>query len=59
MAPPEIGIYGAPTLHIHPNLAAAKEFSDTHGASYFWSDQNWSLQMPLWTNVTSQSANLV
>jgi hypothetical protein len=39
MTPHENEIYIRPTLHIHPNLAAAKEFSDTHGAYYFWSDK--------------------
>jgi hypothetical protein len=39
MAPAENEIYIRPTLHIHPNLAAAKEFTDTYGAYYFWSDK--------------------
>lgn len=39
MTPPTIQIYIRPTLHIHPNLAAAKEFSDTSGVYTFWSDK--------------------
>jgi hypothetical protein len=39
MMPAENHIYIRPTLHIHPNLAAAKEFSDTYGAYHFWSDK--------------------
>ncbi len=39
MTPRENGTYIRPTLHIHPNLAAAKEFTDTYGAYHFWSDK--------------------
>jgi hypothetical protein len=39
MTPPENQIYIRPTLHIHPNLAAAKEFTDTYGAYHSWSDK--------------------
>jgi DNA replication protein DnaC len=39
MTPPVNQIYIRPTLHIHPNLAAAKEFSDTFDAYHFWSDK--------------------
>jgi hypothetical protein len=37
MTPAENEIYVRPTLHIDPNLSAAKEFSDTYGAYHFWS----------------------
>jgi hypothetical protein len=60
MTPPVNQIYIRPTLHIHPNLDAAKEFSDTFGAYHFWSDKKSSaFQMPLWANATLQSVNLV
>jgi hypothetical protein len=39
MTPAENHIYIRSTLHIHPNLAAAKEFSDTYGVYHFWSDK--------------------
>lgn len=39
MTPAENEIYIRPTLHIHPNLGAAKEFSDTYGAYPYWSDK--------------------
>ncbi len=42
MTPPENQIYIRPTLHIHPNLAAAKEFSDTYGAYHFWESKPFS-----------------
>ncbi len=32
-------MYIEPTLHIHTTLAAAKEFYDTFGPHYFWSDK--------------------
>ena len=39
MTPAENEIYIRPTLHIHPNLAAAKEFSDTYSAYHFSNDK--------------------
>jgi hypothetical protein len=39
MTSPDSQIYIRPTLHIHPNLAAAKEITDTYGTYHFWSDK--------------------
>ena len=51
MTPPENQIYIRPTLHIRPNLAATKEFTDTYGAHHYSAPRKCRLDEPL-TRIT-------
>ena len=54
MTPAENEIYIRPTLHIHPNLAAARNSQIRMALTTSGATKNRSaFQMPLWANATS------